>query len=646
MRSSIVTYFLLLIVSIGGATQPLQLCKVKITMAAGSSSYATSSSGLASCTTQRQEEAALQHHLMLQRPDYNQKVSLKCPLCPGESTSSFVWYFLPRSTSATFTSINGRVSLIKPGGTPLSQDRFSGKAIPCLINGTNELFIPSFNHDVHVGTYYCRNVEDSHHLANSIWYHLDVILPPDTEGLSKEIQSIPVSLQGVHKLPHLKDVNSIMENAGVALKAAKDFQDFSTPLMSITSRLIPTAKPAQTCGTFNLKRFRRCYITIPRVITSDARHSASAEMLLTYKLLRSTFSSFYTWMDEEDPVTRKKQREAAETRASELGFELFYEGKKEVVRNAEERREEMTMIIEEDFSSMMKEENKHYYIPCHLTYLKHVNLTNELPRPFGTKNLYMNVSFEVSCPEIDYMEIVNLVLATKDTQYMKREVLGYEEKRFMKLQKVAIEGSINFDMLCGTEGDTINYNCSDHKNLTILWKQPRGVTYMPRTFLNERIFVTSDCSLRFEQVRRTDEGVYSCYRRDLRLTDQWQSTAFVSYRLKIEESSIKFPGAGDMCLGFLLLSIWAALLIFVWMILSIWSLDINRTAIVQAGERMRRRDRAIREGVKYRQSCHYFLHFVCFLTCERAVEWVKKLMTFKVSKQQSSTLSAPQGYHC
>lgn len=138
---------------------------------------------------------------------------------------------------------------------------------------------------------------------------------------------------------------------------------------------------------------------------------------------------------------------------------------------------------------------------------------------------------------------------------------------------------------------------------------------MPRTFLNERVFVTSDCSLRFEQVLRVDEGVYSCYKRDFRLPNQWQSKAFVSYSLKIEESPIRFPAAGDICLGLLLLSIWAALLIFVWVILSVWSLEVNRTAIIQAGERMRRRDRAVREGVKYRQSCYYFLHLVCFISC-------------------------------
>ncbi|KAH9283475.1 hypothetical protein ECG_03784 [Echinococcus granulosus] len=592
-------YSLLLIASIGAARQPLQLCEGEALLATSSSNDATSSSGLATCTTQREEEAALRHHLMLQRPNYNQKVTLKCPICPGESTSSFVWYFLPRGTSAIFTSISGYVSFIQPGGMPLSRDQFSGGAIPCLINSTNELFIPNFNRDLHVGTYYCRNVEDSRHIANWIWYHLDVVLPPETEGLTEVIQSIPVSLQGVHKVPHLKDMDVIMENAGAALKAAGDFKDYSTPLISITSRLIPTVKPMQTCGTFNLKRFRRCYVTIPRVIATDARSSVSSEMLLTYELLRTTFASFYTWMDEEDPVTRRKQREAAEMRASELGFELFYEGKKEVVR-----KEEMKVETEEDFSKMIREENKRYYIPCHFTYLEHVNLTKELPRPFGMRNLHVNLSFEVPCPEIDYMDIVNLVLATKDTQAMKRELLGYEEKRFMKLQKVAIEGSMNFDLLCGTEIDTITYNCSDLTNFTILWKQPKGMTYMPRTFLNERVFVTSKCSLRFARVRRIDEGVYSCYKRDIRLPNQWQSEAFVSFRLKIEESSIKFPAVGDVFLGLLLLSIWAALLIFVWVILSIWSLEVNRTAIVQAGERMRRRDRTVREGVKYRQSCY------------------------------------------
>ena len=131
------------------------------------------------------------------------------------------------------------------------------------------------------------------------------------------------------------------------------------------------------------------------------------------------------------------------------------------------------------------------------------------------------------------------------------------------------------------------------------------MTYFLRTFLNERIYVTPECSLRFREVRNEDEGVYSCYRRDFRRPNQWQTSAFVSSRLKIEESSIKYPEAEDLSLGLLLITVWAGILILLWIILSIWSLEINRVAIIQADERLRRKEKELKHTLKNKQYCKY-----------------------------------------
>ena len=470
MLTLFITCFLSLLSPSESRKQPLQPCEkeVELTATLSESDEAESSSSLSSCTSQREEEAALHHQLVLQKPDYTQKISLKCPICSGESTTSFTWYFLPRGNSPIFKSKNGQISLISPGGKPLTQDMFSGNAIPCFINKTNDLFIPKFNRDVHAGTYYCRNVEDRTHLANFIWYHLDVILPPDSEGLVTSISKVPAHLEGEQKVSQLSDVNVIMKSAGSYLRNDRNSTDYLTPLINITYRVTATPKPSQTCGTFTIRRFKQCYVTIPRNLNSEAKLNVSADMLITYELLRSTFESFYTWVSEENPTVRITQRKAAETRASELGFELFYDDK------AEEEPEEGEVESEEYFLSLDVESNQHYYIPCHFTYLKHVNLTGELPRPFDMKNVQIEVTFKIPCPEVDHMDIINLALASKDTKALKQTILGYEEKRYMKLERVAIRGTKNLELLCGGEGDTFNYNCSDKENQTILWKQERG----------------------------------------------------------------------------------------------------------------------------------------------------------------------------
>ena len=460
----------LLLSPIEGRRQPLQVCGDDVELAAGSSSNkAATSEGLSTCIAQREEEAAIHHQLVLQKPEYNQKVSLKCPLCPGELSSSFVWYFIPRGPSPIFESSKGSVSLISPGGKPLTQDLFSGTAIPCLINRTYDLYIPNFNREVHVGTYYCRNVEESSHLANFIWYHVDVVLPADSEGRSSSIPDIPTNLEGVQKVSHFNDVKVIMKTVGSFLRNHRNFTDFETPVLSITSRVTATPTPSRTCGSFSLQRFKQCFVRLPRTLSQQAREHASPVMVITYDLLRALFGSFYTWLEEENPTVRITQRKAAETRAEELGFELFYEGK------AEEEPEEGQTESEEDFLNMDEGQMQYYYIPCHFTFLQHVNLSGELPRPFDIKNLMLEVAFQVPCPEVDYMDIVNLALASKDTKALKKTILGYEDKRYMKLEKVAIVGSKDFEILCGGEGDTLNYNCSDRENQTILWKHEKGV---------------------------------------------------------------------------------------------------------------------------------------------------------------------------
>ncbi len=45
----------------------------------------------------------------------------------------------------------------------------------------------------------------------------------------------------------------------------------------------------------------------------------------------------------------------------------------------------------------------------------------------------------------------------------------------MKIEKVTIEGTQNFELNCGGEGDETDYNCTSLSNITILWKQPKGM---------------------------------------------------------------------------------------------------------------------------------------------------------------------------
>ncbi|KAM7539033.1 hypothetical protein Aperf_G00000049673 [Anoplocephala perfoliata] len=449
----------------GAQKVPLKICKETEGSKSKQPEVSESSTAL-NCFTQREEQASLMHQGMLFQFDYKQKVTIKCPMCPGEDVSFFHWYFIPRSETPLLESIRGRTSLIRHFEKELTEDMFTGSDIPCLMNRTNDLFIPTLNTNVHLGTYTCRYVIDRTHLSNRIWYHLDVMLPPKL--FSDPLTPLPSNLQSVNHVKSSKDVDSIMLEAGEALKSSSQFTDYNSPAMVITSKLTPIANRGQTCGDYTLTQYRRCYVVIPTELESAVRRSLSSEVLLIYEYLTAVFSSFYTWMKAENMNILKSQRSAAETMAAELGFELFYDGKPETKKS--DLPEERDIDEEESFEP----ENKHYFIPCHYTFFRHFSAEGLFPRPFTIRNLHVNVSFSQPCPEVNYMDIINLALSHKDPKLLKREILGYEEKRFMKLEKVAIDGSLNFEIPCGGEGQTLDYNCSDPDNMSILWKQEGG----------------------------------------------------------------------------------------------------------------------------------------------------------------------------
>lgn len=116
--------------------------------------------------------------------------------------------------------------------------------------------------------------------------------------------------------------------------------------------------------------------------------------------------------------------------------------------------------------------------------------------------------------------------------------------------------------------------------------------------MHERVYVTADCKLMFAKILKIDEGVYSCYKRNTRFVNQWQTTAYASYRLKIEASSIKFPILKDVILGLAIISVWALILTFVWILLSFWSFEVIRFAKIESSERKRRREMELKIGKK------------------------------------------------
>ncbi|VDK87888.1 unnamed protein product [Dibothriocephalus latus] len=518
------------------------------------------------CTTERTEAMLCGHHPVLVSYAYKGSLTLRCFSCPEDGTSNFTWMKVERNDRPIFTMVYGinsslHVDLLSPKGKEYTAENSDPK--PCLNPEDKSLRIKEFNSKNYLGTYYCKG-GDSYQFELRIWYHLDVIMPLDEVEFSQKISSLPEELMKPQRIDSASQIEQIMEKLGAVLMDSGAFGNVQNEVMSITSRLTPIPKPNQPCGSFNLTRYRRCFLVIPARMDRNSLERLPDDVRINYELVRRAFGFVHDWRDIANPVQRETERQNAAARAEELGFQ-------------------------------MQLNETHIFIPCHYTYLRHFKLTPGVPKPYALKNLYASVEFELPCPELDPLEIINMALAG-DIQTMKSEILGFEDIRYMKTEKVVVENTAHYELLCGGEFEETTFKCVCMQTAEIMWKyEASNLTFMLQTFIGERVFLTETCALHFRSVQVSDEGVYNCYRRDLRLKHQWQNRAFIAFRLKVEKLRYKFPSKMDVLVGLTVIGCWAGILVVVWSIVTLWSFEAHKYAMMQAAERRRKFDKIARE---------------------------------------------------
>ncbi|VDL93663.1 unnamed protein product [Schistocephalus solidus] len=521
---------------------------------------------ITTCHSEQVEAMMIGHHPMLVSYDYKGSLYFRCFVCPGDNSKGFIWKKIERSDKPIFTMVYGvnsslHVDLIPPGGKVLLGKDLNPK--PCIAPEDGSLLIYEFDPKIYLGTYYYRG-DRNFRFNNKIWYHLDVIMPLKFDKFSEKISALPEELMKTQRIDSLTQIKQIMEYLGVVLMASPAFVDISSEVMSITSRLTPIPQPNQPCGTFNLTLYRRCFVVIPASMDRSSLEKLPDNVRINYDILRRAFGFLHDWRDIADPVQKETERQNAAAKAEELGFR-------------------------------MQLNESHIFLPCHYTYLRHFKLTPGVPKPYSVKNLYASVQFELPCPELDPLEIINMALAG-DIQAMKSEILGFEDIRYMKTEKVVVENTENYELTCGGEFEETTFKCDSMQLAEIMWKyETSNLTFMLKSFIDERVFLTPTCALHFRSIKLTDEGVYNCYRRDLRLKHQWQKRAFIAFRLKVEKPRYRLPSKMDVLVGLTLLSSWAIILIFVWIIVTLWSYDAHKHAMMQAAERRRMFDKIARE---------------------------------------------------
>ncbi|CAH8435668.1 unnamed protein product [Heterobilharzia americana] len=507
------------------------------------------------CYSTQSDLAKQRHIVKLVKRDQYTSLELVCHVCPDENLTQFQWFRITRNVDKTIFVLNEKTTysskwildenLLEPIKSDLQTND------PCIINSTNELVFNKFNPFVDSGTYVCRSLNESDHPLNFIWYHVDYI--NSYEDVSHKVE-IPIIRRMDKSATTYHQLEQLQNKVEKEINLSEDFHDQKFNLLQITSKSFHNLTHDEDCGPIKVRQNRVCYIHIPRKVP-DHVNIYTDEIQLLYFVLLNAFSEFGQFYDDQEQKGIWPFLEiSAKNLAVELGFMLF--------------------MSEYDL-----------YIPCQYNFFKQLPNLKDTFQPLKIFNLHISVTYDLSCGESNAIELVNLALQ-RDLSKIKLNILGYNDVRFMQLEKLSIEHEPFLKLDCRTVEKVI----CDGSYYPIIWRT-KNHTFYRRTLLHERIYIDDACDLILLNVRLNDSDVYSCYTRDTRQLSKWHPQPKLSYRLKIEKSHYQWPNKNDILIGLIFLILWSIFIVIIWFILMIYNLHITYESKVMAYERLRNIER-------------------------------------------------------
>lgn len=501
------------------------------------------------------------------------KLSIQCMTC-GANASHFKWVRLdkkmtdleqlnPWSVYNEFKWIDV-ISELNP---------ILGEYTPCFDNSTNELVFHLYELSSQTGTYMCGNSDQKNHTSNRIWFHLDYI-----ESINKSIYrfvTFPNKLNKIHKVvnyDHLKRIHSKMATKFNRINRIRN----NSFLVWLDKNNLTEDIP---CGMkVTIREERNCFIKLPYLIRTHDLFELAIKEAFGY-----FFEPFFNDDTSVENVDINFLKKSARYHAKNFNFELYYD-------------------------------RFYFYLPCTYTLfhriLKYKTAINLYGSQFYIYSLF-NYTLKCSNDDINPLDLVNMVLQ-RDIASLKMEAGGVQDKRFMKIEKIAVENSENFMLDCQTQLDTIyqtnNTATDDHNNnnktnsnethpilkpyvfmtrcvddyLDVKWFDTDGHMYFPQTAAKEHIYVDENCRLVFRKIQFHYANVYSCYRKKTKTTvgtsSKWNDIPFLSYQLRVTQAYYNLPKLEDILIGLTILTIWTFLVILAWFVVSIYYVEQSEKA--------------------------------------------------------------------
>ncbi|KAA3680315.1 uncharacterized protein DEA37_0000298 [Paragonimus westermani] len=503
-------------------------------------------------------DMALKHHLAILVPFVSVgPLDLACQICLLDNSSDLEWVWARRNQVGPLFILQSpgnwilNWSLFEPVSTQPDSEYVE---TPCLYGKSFTLHFDQVNADKHLGTYVCTDRAKPDAPTNQIWYHVDTINPyePTLDQLD-----LPSKYELYSKVETLSQMQSLQKTVDTDLAAYQEYENFYHDPIYLTSLVFNNLSKAASCGTHTIRAYRSCFVRIqPDSIYDMTRFTEEAKLI--YTVLMYTFDFLVSHHQYDDQVQNAAMRSAAKRRSVELGFHANLN---------------LTDI----------------YVPCQYTLFYHLPKLEGF-KPLTTRGFYTDMNYDFVCPELDPMDLINLALE-RDVTKMQVQLLGFEDIRYMKIEKVTIEGSQRIQLTCNLNRPA---NCSElHKD--VIWKTESGITFTRRTMLNERIYMSGDCSLIIQMVERNDSGVYQCFTRSPKNPTMWSHSPYIAYRLSVEKANYKLPELNEFFVGLIILSIWALCIAIMWFILMTYNYHVYSSALIVAAARKRQHEEKLNE---------------------------------------------------
>ncbi|KAF7257497.1 hypothetical protein EG68_05482 [Paragonimus skrjabini miyazakii] len=507
----------------------------------------------------RTVDMALKHHVAILVPFASvTPLDLACQICTLDNSSDLEWIWAGRNKVGPLFVLQSpgnwilNWSLFEPVSTQSNSEYIK---TPCLYRKSFTLHFEQLNASEHLGTYVCTDRAKPDAPTNQIWYHVDTISPyePTLDELD-----LPSKYDLYSKVETLSQMQSLQKTIDTDLAAYQEYDNFYHEPFYLTSLVFNNLPKAAPCGTHTIRAYRSCFVRIQPDSIYDMR-TFTEEAKLIYTALLYAFDFLVGHHQYDDRVRNAVMRSAAMRRAAELGFYANLN---------------LTDI----------------YVPCQYTLFYHLPKLEGF-KPLTTRGFYTDMNYDFVCPELDPMDLINLALE-RDVTKMQVQILGIEDVRYMKIEKVTIEGSQLMQLTCNLNRPV---NCSGERK-DVIWKTESGITFTRRTMLNERIYMSGDCSLILQTVERNDSNVYQCFTRSAKNPTMWSRSPYIAYRLSIEKANYKLPELNEFFIGLVILSVWAICIAIMWFILLAYNYHVYSSALLVAAARKHKHEEELNEA--------------------------------------------------